>query len=317
MSWSDKLELLLRNFETKPRIDGRCCKPFYIGDQQVGVIRPDIWQHLSKYPQIFHYNQASDSVTLNPNWRTYDERSTKLDLVLQEIRKQNIFKTLAGWRDECYDVSAKFGDPALMKIERSATCLFGIKKYGVHINGYVTNYDGSISIWIQRRSFTKPTWPGKLDNLVSGGFTVGMTVLECVRKEAQEEASLPDALLDRMRSCGTVSFIYEDERGILPETMFVFDLELPIDFQPRNSDGEVESFHLLTVEETKQVVVTEDFKQTSSLIVLDFLVRHGYLNADDEPNYTQLIEMIHRPLHHLYDQLLPSYKNSVTNDSNL
>ncbi|XP_023216920.1 nudix hydrolase 24, chloroplastic-like [Centruroides sculpturatus] len=316
MSWSDKLELLLRNFETKPRIDGRCCKPFYIGDQQVGVIRPDIWQHLSKYPQIFHYNQASDSVTLNPNWRTYDERSTKLDLVLQEIRKQNIFKTLAGWRDECYDVSAKFGDPALMKIERSAT----FQSCGVS-GGFTVGM--TVLECVRKEAQEEASLPDALlDRMrscgtVSGGFTVGMTVLECVRKEAQEEASLPDALLDRMRSCGTVSFIYEDERGILPETMFVFDLELPIDFQPRNSDGEVESFHLLTVEETKQVVVTEDFKQTSSLIVLDFLVRHGYLNADDEPNYTQLIEMIHRPLHHLYDQLLPSYKNSVTNDSNL
>lgn len=40
---------------------------------------------------------------------------------------------------------------------------------------------------------------------VSGGFAVGMTVLECVRNEAQEEASLPDDLLNAMIPAGTVS----------------------------------------------------------------------------------------------------------------
>lgn len=45
--------------------------------------------------------------------------------------------------------------------------LFGIKQYGVDINGYVRNSDKSMSIWIQRRAYNKQTWPGKLDNMVS------------------------------------------------------------------------------------------------------------------------------------------------------
>lgn len=40
---------------------------------------------------------------------------------------------------------------------------------------------------------------------VSGGFTVGMSVRECVRKEATEEASLPEELLNAMIPAGTVS----------------------------------------------------------------------------------------------------------------
>ena len=45
------------------------------------------------------------------------------------------------------------------------------------------------------------------------------------------------------------SYTYEDERGIFPETQFVFDLELPESFQPVNIDGEVQAFYLLTIDE--------------------------------------------------------------------
>jgi hypothetical protein len=40
-------------------------------------------------------------------------------------------------------------------------------------------------------------------------------------------------------------FFFESERGLFPNTEFVFDLELPLDFVPFNSDGEVECFELL------------------------------------------------------------------------
>ena len=45
--------------------------------------------------------------------------------------------------------------------------------------------------------------------------------------------------------------MYEDQRGIFPETQFVFDLEMPESFQPVNIDGEVEAFYLLTIEEVR------------------------------------------------------------------
>ncbi len=48
--------------------------------------------------------------------------------------------------------------------------------------------------------------------------------------------------------------MYEDERGITPECLFVFDLELPEDFVPVNSDGEAESFELYTMQEVLHVM---------------------------------------------------------------
>ena len=45
--------------------------------------------------------------------------------------------------------------------------MFGLRQYGVDVNGYIKNENGQISIWMQKRSTTKPTWPGRWDNFVS------------------------------------------------------------------------------------------------------------------------------------------------------
>jgi hypothetical protein len=50
-------------------------------------------------------------------------------------------------------------------------------------------------------------------------------------------------------------FFYESERGIHPQTEFVFDLELPVDFVPTNNDGEVEEFELVPVAQVDLVDV--------------------------------------------------------------
>ena len=45
--------------------------------------------------------------------------------------------------------------------------MFGLRQYGVDINGYVMDPEKGLCIWMQKRSVSKPTWPGKWDNFVS------------------------------------------------------------------------------------------------------------------------------------------------------
>jgi hypothetical protein len=73
--------------------------------------------------------------------------------------------------------------------------------------------------WIARRSYSKPTFPGKLDNIVGGGLSKGTvnllsgTPLANAIKECKEEgrknsipASIPDKLLKALNPCGAVMF---------------------------------------------------------------------------------------------------------------
>ena len=59
------------------------------------------------------------------------------------------------------------GSP-ILKMERSMTKFFGIKTFGVHVNCYFRNPEGQICLWVGRRSPTKETWPGLLDNCFAG-----------------------------------------------------------------------------------------------------------------------------------------------------
>lgn len=46
-----------------------------------------------------------------------------------------------------------------------------------------------------------------------------------------------------------VSYFHEALDGLEPETEFIYELELPIDFIPTPQDGEVSDFYLWDVEQ--------------------------------------------------------------------
>lgn len=62
------------------------------------------------------------------------------------------------------------------------------------------------------------------------------------------------------------SYTYEDDEGIFPECQFVFDLELPLNFQPHIGDGEVQAFYYYPIEKVKATI---DYKSVcESLFML-------------------------------------------------
>ncbi|XP_075235570.1 uncharacterized protein LOC142332833 isoform X2 [Lycorma delicatula] len=283
------------------------CRPFVVAGQQVGLVRPDVMVELNSYPEVFIIH--SDSVMLNPAFRDYKERTINVEKVLKDCKLRGTFITLKGWRDESFEVRSVYSEEALLKMDRCATCLFGICNYGVDINGYVNHPEKGLCIWLQRRSKTKQTWPGRWDNMVGGGLSVGFSVLETAYKEAEEEASVTPEMMKTVRSGGCVSFFYESERGLFPNTEFIFDLELPLDFIPKNNDGEVETFELLPAQEALERVLSSDFKTTSCPVVVDFLIRHGFITPDNEPNFPEVVELLHVPLQSVYRNFQMNLKN--------
>ncbi|XP_049866150.1 uncharacterized protein LOC126366864 [Pectinophora gossypiella] len=275
------------------------CKPFIVAGHQVGLIRSDVMKHLHRFPEVFRI--TGKLVELNPAFRDYKERTTKVADILMKLRKENEICALKGWRDECFEVSAPFFNESLLEMDRSAICLFGIRNYGVSVTGYLFHPNKGLCIWLQQRSFTKQTWPGKWDCFVSGGLAVGYGILETTIKEAAEEASVEGELVKKLVPAGCVSFYFESERGLFPNTEYTYDLELPLDFVPKNADGEVESFELLTAEECIQRALSPQFKTTSAPVLIDFLIRKGYINPENEPNYRYLVELLHVPLQSIYN----------------
>uniref|UniRef100_A0A3Q0RKP4 Thiamin pyrophosphokinase 2 n=1 Tax=Amphilophus citrinellus TaxID=61819 RepID=A0A3Q0RKP4_AMPCI len=296
-SWSEKILQLLRQMNNF-YLAGSCrssCSRFEIDGAQVGWIPPHLVSLLTRYPDVFSPPHGG-AVSLHRSLDSYGRRSEAVDRVLQALRREASLSCLKGWRDEKYSVMPTFSDPPLMWMERAATSLFGVKRYGVHINGYTVSGSGEVSMWLARRSHTKQTYPGLLDNMAAGGLAAGVGIKHTLIKECQEEACVPAAIAEKARPVATVSYTYEDEEGVFAESQFVFDLELPPEFKPRIGDGEVHEFYLLPIDKVKELLATDDFKPNSALVVLDFLIRHSFIEPDTEPCYQEFVVGLHQTL---------------------
>lgn len=222
------------------------------------------------------------------------------------MRETGHFEILKGWRNELYPVYDVTGE-LLFAIERSATPLFGVVTYGCHMTAYVKGKVGgneSLRIWVPRRARHKQTYGGMLDNTVAGGLAVGENPFECLVREAEEEASLPEALVrDRAKPVGTVSYFYmrgNDAGGetdlLQPEVQYVYDIEVEESTEPKPNDNEVEGFTLMSVVAVKDAMARGDFKPNCAMVLLDFFVRHGIISPNSEPDYIEIIARLHRML---------------------
>lgn len=250
--------------------------PFHVGPDRVGWVRHELAERLPRFDDVF--TVEPDRVSLRANLNTFDARSEAMARVLGELVADG---TVSQLRGEDYPVLTSWGQPPLLKMDRAAVAHFGVRSYGLHINGFVRRSDG-IHLWVGKRATDRKIAPGKLDNLVAGGQPIGLTLDENLVKEAHEEAGLSAEAARRAVPVGVVSYLMEHPAGLKPDTLFIYDLEVAEDFMPRNTDGEVEHFMLWPLDEVAQRVrETDDFKFNVNLVIVDFLIRHGYLKPDD------------------------------------
>lgn len=264
------------------RHDLRDFRPLWIGGLRCGWLRPSLMRMLLERPPLVR--PARGGVALADTLDSYAARSEAVHTLLLELRDTGV---VADWWDEPCAVVPGWGKPPLMQVERAGLDLFGFKSFGVHLNGYVRTA-GGVELWIARRARGRSSFPGRLDHLAAGGQPLGLTPSENMVKECGEEAGIPADLAGALRRAGALAYRCDLPGGLNDDRIFVFDLELPEDFEPRNEDGEVESFERMTVGEVlDRMRGTRDFKFNVPPVILDFLLRHGWFPERD-PEYEAL-----------------------------
>ena len=275
MSYLERIHIC-NNFDAT---DYRCLQ---IDNKTYGYIQPSFAEQLAKGPDIFAVDDQQ--VVLNPALGDYATRTTAVAPVLRSLYEQGVIDT---WVAEAYPITHSFGGYAELEIERAATNFMGVKTFGIHLNGLVRKADG-IYIWTGIRSLDKPFWPGKLDQMVAGGQPVGLGLMENVIKESQEEANIPSSLAQQAQAVGTLSYQQQGWRGLDNSTIYIYDLWLPEDFIPENTDGEVIDFQLLPIQEVAHLTeTTDEFKDNCNLVNIDLLLRMGVIDAQ-HPDYAAI-----------------------------
>ncbi|GLT71820.1 hypothetical protein SLA2020_438130 [Shorea laevis] len=256
--------------------------PFAIEDQVVGYIHNGFANHLRKFQDVFVFPQDSacgGHVTLHPMLSTPEDRTSAVGDVVKCLGEELI---------PAIPVTSSFGAPIFFALERAAAPYFGIKAYGVHMTGYVER-DGQKLLWIGKRSQEKATYPGMLDHLVAGGLPHGIACGENLVKECEEEAGIPRSVANEAIPVGAVSYMDIDGYRYKRDVLFCYDLKLPESFRPENQDGEVDSFKLIPATHAANVIRrTQFFKPNCSLVIIDFLFRHGYMS----PEYIGYLDLL-------------------------
>jgi 8-oxo-dGTP pyrophosphatase MutT (NUDIX family) len=259
-----------------------------VGNHVVGWIIPERVQRLLQWRSVFR--RGARGIELVPSLDTPPARTKTLAQVALTLSAED---SLTAWRDERYAVASQPGAPPLFELERAAARYFGIHTFAAHANGLVGDPD-RWRMWLARRSPTKPIDPGLLDNLVGGGIAAGSDATATLIKEAFEEAGIPAGLAALARGAGSVDICRDQPDGLQRETIHVYDLWLPEDFGPSNQDGEVVEHTLCAPEALLSILVRDDLTADASLVIVDFLLRHGHISARD-PALPALEALCHPP----------------------
>lgn len=256
--------------------------PFYVDDEQVGWTLKTFAENLKAYPSVFLLDGIS--LRVHPDLKTAQQRSEAIAPVLWELHQKGVIDS---WVDELYAVNQTFDETPRFIMERAAVSFFGVRGYGVHLNGLVKKQEG-IYIWVARRTKDKPFWPGKLDQMVAGGQPVGVGLMDNMMKESEEEAAIPRSLASKAEFVSELHYCGAGIRGMNIDTLYNYDLWLPEDFVPKNTDGEVDAFLLMPLEEMAHMTETSvEFKDNCNLVNIDLLLRQGLINQS-HPDYDEI-----------------------------
>ncbi len=262
--------------------------PFRVEGVQVGWLRPSFAKQLVRWPETFRV--SSGAVDLAPGLQSFEARSAAVQTVIRALIEEGVIDR---WHGEDYPVTGGERNKAFFALDRASAAYFGIRAFGQHMNGYVRDRDG-MKMWIGRRAMSRVHEPGKLDHLVAGGLPHGAGLTENLVKECDEEAGISAELARQAVPVGAVSYCAETRKGLKPDVLYCYDLQLPADFVPHPKDGETVEFYSWPIEQVAEVVRdTDEFKLNCNLAIIDFLIRWGHI-PPDHPDYLRLVAGLHQ-----------------------
>jgi 8-oxo-dGTP pyrophosphatase MutT (NUDIX family) len=270
----------VRHFVACNRHDLSHFVPFFIGGKRYGRIKKDIVPFLA---ETGLFEPSGEGLSLAARFADFAARTSALKEATLTLAAP-FGKAL---RDEGYPIVERWNDVPVAEVDRVAVPWFGVRAWGLHVNGFVRKKDG-LYLWIGERAANRQVAPGKLDNMIGGGMPIGLTPEKNLCKEAKEEAGIDPALALTAKLVREMNYVLELPDGLRVDTLFLYDLELPESFVPRNTDGEVAAFTLKSLAEVADLIRNTDaFKFNCSMVIADFMFRHGFI-APQDAEYAEL-----------------------------
>lgn len=240
---------------------------------------------------------------------TMEELDFRMDETLRKERARKSFDILEEWADKVHPV---YGSQRklVLSIERAGTALFGVTIYSVHLMAYLLKCEQDVweeskfTIWTALRS-KEESFPTHFDNSVCAALCTGEEPWDKILEQTVEDGYFPKRYTEmNIVTVGTVTYfgIHDEqlagEPGLIqPECIYVYDLRfipnIPHPNPTRLKNVMMKPINLI---ELKKHVLRGRFRPQCALVFTDFIIRHGFLNPKNEPDYIGIISRLHRRL---------------------
>src|SRR5438552_19185884 len=104
--------------------------PLLAGDRRIGLLRRDNAAALRPFRDVFAVEPERVRLVAQGD---ADTVSAAVDAVVEALVVE---RKVPKWRNETFDVMARWGESPIFRLDRGAVPFFGVRAYGVHLNGY-------------------------------------------------------------------------------------------------------------------------------------------------------------------------------------
>lgn len=182
------------------------------------------------------------------------------EMIRRELHSGRVTQ-LQRWKHEIFALVTHDFEHVL-DMDGCALDLFGGFSFSVHLIAWTP--DG-LRYWVPRRAADKWTYPSKLDNTVSSSLASRESPLDCIVREAEAEASLPQEYTRaHIKSCETLSYaiaqLDDGSPGCQNQVQYIYEMEVDEDVHLTPGDDEVDSFSLMSSEEVQKRLLDREFK---------------------------------------------------------
>lgn len=254
--------------------------PVNINGKQYGWASDEIAQKLGCYPHIWIYDTAS-GLHLHESLETFKQRTDAVDSCFVQLSSQGLLPVMPDY--------SQFGEIDWFPVGGTQNPYFIVKRFyapylGIRVDSVVLNGYQDQHYWTSTRSEHVHDSPGKLDIMSAGAVTYGNSIFEGLVDEAYHEAGLSEADLAHAQNEGTIHVHYIDKKNrFINEYFHVFDLNTKGNIIPKTRiPFEVAGYNLMSFDKVMDIIHnTTEYSPKIILVVIDFMLRHGYLDQHD------------------------------------
>jgi 8-oxo-dGTP pyrophosphatase MutT (NUDIX family) len=238
--------------------------PLWAGESVIGSVEPGFLHQITLQANTDGRNALLKKERPEPlGWRLMGDVTASLNRVATALHEAG----LAGaWRNEQIAVNDQDGRRR-GTVERAAVRPLGITTQAVHLVGQTP--DGRF--WVQQRALDKATDPLLWDTLMGGMVAAADTLETALARETWEEAGLRMADLQSVRDAGRVRIRRPcgdgKGAGYVSEQIDWYRCTVPDGLVPRNQDGEVAQFALMSRSQLLEALRRGEFTLEAALIL--------------------------------------------------